>query len=118
MTTAARVSLVLFAVGCAITAIGVGLYEAWWTIAFAVGGALVGAVGPRLTSPGRSIAIGTTASGAALLIGMSAFFLFGTSISGSLAWLAAAVGSILGAIVLVLVARRLLTAPARPNDGP
>jgi hypothetical protein len=116
MTTTSWISLLVFAIGCAIAAVGIGLYEAWWTAAFAIGGALVGLFGPRLTSPTRPIAMGTAASGAALLAGMSVFFLFGSFMRGGAAWFLAAVGSIVAAIVLALVVRRLLRASAKPRD--
>lgn len=116
MTTTSWISLAVFATGCAITTVGVGLYEAWWTIAFAIGGALVGLFGPRLTSPARPIAIGTAASGVALLAGMSVFFLFGASMRGGVPWFVAAVASIVGAIVLAFVVRRLLRASSDSHD--
>jgi hypothetical protein len=116
MTTTRWVSLLVFAVGCGITSIGVGLYEAWWTIAFAIGGALVGLFGPRLTSPARPLAIGTAASGAALLAGMSVFFLFGGVTWGGTPWLLAGFGSMVAATVLALVVRRLLKPSGQAHD--
>ena len=116
MTTTQWVSLLVFATGCAISVVGIGLYEAWWTAAFAIGGALVGLFGPRLTTPARPIAIGTAASSAALLGGMGAFFLFGSLMRGGTPWFLAAIGSIAAAIVLVVVVRRLLKASAQARD--
>jgi hypothetical protein len=116
MTNTHWISLTVFAIGCAITVVGIGLYEAWWTAAFAIGGALVGLFGWRLTSPTHPIAIGTTASGAALLGGMSVFFLFGSMVGGGSAWFVAAIGSIVAAVVLAFVVRRLLRATSKPRD--
>lgn len=115
MSTARIVSLVVFTAGCAIAAIGIGVYEAWWTAAFAIGGALVALSGPRLSSPARSIAVGVAASSSVLLAGMSVFFLYG-SMWGGAGWLFAAVGSIVTGIMLALVVRRLLTATSTPRD--
>jgi hypothetical protein len=116
MTTTRWTSLAAFAAGCAVTVVGIGLYESWWTAAFAIGGAVVGVIGPRLTAAERPVAIGIAASGAALAGGISAFLLFGSAIGGGAAWFLAGVGSIAGAIVLGTVARRLLR--ASPRDIP
>ena len=115
MSTTRLVGLVVFLVGCAIAAIGIAVYEAWWTAAFAIGGALVALSGQRLSSPARSIAVGVAASSAVLLAGMSALFLYG-SMRGGAAWLLAAVGSILTGIVLALLVRRLLVRPGASRD--
>jgi hypothetical protein len=114
MTPTNWASLLVFGTGCAIAAVGIGLYEAWWTAAFAIGGALVGVFGPRMSSPARPLAIGASASGAALLAGMSIFLLFGSLTPGGIPWLLAAVGSIVAAVILVLV-RRLLKRSAQPR---
>jgi hypothetical protein len=116
MTRTSWISVLVFATGCALTVVGIGLYQAWWTAAFSIGGALVGVFGLRLHSPTRPIAIGAAASGAALLAGMSVFFLFGSLMRGGIPWFLAGVGSIATAIVLAVVVRRLLKAPARPRD--
>jgi hypothetical protein len=116
MTTTRWLSLVLFAAGCAIAAIGIAVYEAWWTAAFAIGGAVVALSSPRLSSPARSIAVAGAASGAALLAGMSVFFLYGSMWVAGTTWLMAALGSIAAAIVLALLARRLLVDPAGRRD--
>jgi hypothetical protein len=116
MTRTSSVSVLVYATGCAIAVVGIGIYEAWWTAAFAIGGALVGLVGLRPSSPARPVAIGAAASGAALLGGMSLFLLFGSLIGGGTPWFLGAVGSVLSAIVLVFVVRRLLLASAGPHD--
>ncbi|HEY4228066.1 MAG TPA: hypothetical protein VGM49_06990 [Candidatus Limnocylindrales bacterium] len=118
MTRTSWVSVLVYATGCAIAVVGIGIYEAWWTAAFAIGGALVGLAGLRLTSPARPVAIGAAASGAALLGGMSVFLFFGTLLGGGSPWFLAAVGSVLTAIVLLFVVRRLLMASAGPHDLP
>jgi hypothetical protein len=114
MTTTNWASLHVFATGCVLAVVGIGLYEAWWTAAFAVGGALVGLCGPRMSSPVRAVGIGAAASGAALLAGTSIFFLFGSLMRGGLPWLLAALGSIVAAVILVFVVRRLLR-PSGPT---
>ncbi len=115
MTPTKLIGLVVFAAGWAIAAIGIAVYEAWWTAAFAIGGSVVALSAPRLSSPVRSIAVGGAASSAVLLAGMSVFFLYG-SMWGGTTWLAAAGGSIVTAFVLVLLVRRLLAGPAEPRD--
>ena len=116
MTRTSWISLLVFATGCALTVVGIGLYEAWWTAAFSIGGGLVGVFGFRLRSPARPLAIGAAASGAALLAGMSVFLLLGSLMGGGIPWLLAGVCSIAGAIVLAVVVRRLLRASVRPRE--
>ena len=115
MTRTSWISLLVFATGCAITVVGIGLYEAWWTAAFLIG-SFVGVLGLRLRSPGRPVAIGAAASGTALLAGMSVFFLFGSLMRGGIPWFLAGVGSIAAAVVLAVVVRRLLRASAQTRD--
>jgi hypothetical protein len=104
----------VYALGLAIALVGVGLYEAWWTAAFAIGGTVVGLVGLRHASPTRPLAVGVTTSIAALLGGLSPFLFLGGVMGGGTPWFLAAVGSVVGAVLLVFVARRLL----RPNTAP
>jgi hypothetical protein len=101
------VGLVAPIAGCAIAVVGLGLYQAWWTVVFAIGGFAVALLTQRQMAPARSIAIGSAVSGAILLAGMSLFLLYG-SLFGESLWLVASVGSIVAAILLLLVARRLL----------
>jgi hypothetical protein len=120
------VRFVALAAGSAVAVIGIAVYEAWWTAAFALGGAAVAVLAPRVLTRARSIAVGTVVSGAILLAGMSVFFLYGSmraparpcedcADAGAM-WLAAAFGSIVIAVLLVLLVRRLLAAPAEPHD--
>lgn len=108
----------MYATGIGIAVVGIDLYEAWWTAAFAIGGALVGLVGFRHRSPTRPLAIGMAASGAALLGGMSLFLLYGSFLGGGMPWLLSAVGAVLAAIALLFVARRLLRPSAEPREIP
>lgn len=107
------VGLVAVLAGCAATVIGM-VYEAWWTIAFLIGGVAVGLLAQRQMASARLVAIGATISGSALLAGMSIFLLYGSTFGGT-PWLVAAIASIGSAAILLVVARRLLR--RRPAPG-
>ena len=100
------VGLGALVVGFGITILGLGLYQAWWTIAFSVGGVAIALLSGPGMAAGRLVAIGAALTFAALLAGMSVFLLFGSG-WGGLPWLVAAIGSIVLAVLLAVVARRL-----------
>jgi hypothetical protein len=106
------VGLVALVAGCAISVVGLGAYQAWWTVVFAIGGFAVALLTQRQVAPGRSIAIGSAIAGSLLLAGMSLFLLYGSGWGGT-PWLVASVASIVVAILLLVFARRLLR--QRPN---
>jgi hypothetical protein len=94
--------------GCAITVIGLGAYEAWWTIAFAVAGLVVAIQTQQQTPASLSLAIGLLVGGAVLSAGMSLFLLFGSGRGGA-PWLAASIATAVLAVAFLVVARRLRT---------
>jgi hypothetical protein len=99
------VRLVALVAGFCVALFGVGVYQAWWTTAFALGGLSV-ALMPAHVGPVRGIAIGAAITGAGLLGGMSLFLLYG-ALWGATWWLLASVASVLAAIALALLAWRL-----------
>jgi apolipoprotein N-acyltransferase len=100
-------------VGCAVTVVGLAAYQAWWTVVFAIGGLAVAFLSERDVAPARSMAIGLAIGGSILLAGMSVFFLFGSGWGGT-PWFVASIASIVTAIILGFLARRLLRQrPAR-----
>ena len=105
--TISPVGLVALIAGCAVAVVGLGAYQAWWTIAFAIGGVAVALLSQRQLASARSIAIGSAITGSLLLTGMSIFLLFGTRF-GSTVWLVASLASIVTTIMLLVFARRLL----------
>lgn len=110
------VGLLAAIAGCAVTVVGLGAYQAWWSVVFAIGGLAVAFLAERQVAPGRSFAIASALTGSILLAGMSIFLLYGSG-WGGVPWFAAAVGSIATAILLGVVARRLLRQPP-PRDIP
>ena len=114
-----RIGLVAFFAGLAIAIIGLGAYQAWWTIAFAFGGVAVALLSSRGMAAGRLIGVGAGLTVAVLLAGMSVFLLYGSGWGGP-PWLAASIGSILISTLLILLARRLYRgapiATADPRD--
>lgn len=101
-----RIGPIALVAGLAIAAIGLGVYQAWWTIAFAIGGVAVDVFERRGRSGPRSIATGAAVTGAALCAGMGVFALYGSAWGGAI-WFAAAFALLATSIVLLLVARRL-----------
>jgi hypothetical protein len=101
--SAVRVLALVVGVGLAL--FGVGVYQAWWAIAFAVGGLSV-ALLPSHVGPVRGLAFGAAIAAAGVLGGMSLFLLYGAMWGGTW-WLLAAIGSLVSAAALVLVASRL-----------
>lgn len=67
--------LVAVAAGFGLTGYALGRYEAWWTIAIAIGAAAIGLSGTRLR-PGQSLAIGLLAGGAIAIGILGALLLF------------------------------------------
>ncbi|HJP87448.1 MAG TPA: hypothetical protein VJ850_00210 [Candidatus Limnocylindrales bacterium] len=67
------VGAIAFAVGCALAVAGLGLYQAWWTIVFPIGGFVAYAIGRDGAAPGRTIALGAGVAGALALGGMGLF---------------------------------------------
>jgi hypothetical protein len=117
------VGLVAVIAGCAVAVVGLGAYQAWWTVVFAIGGFAVLLLTQQQMAPARSIAIGSAIAGSILLAGMSLFLLYGSlrgparpceacDDTGTM-WLVASIASIVTAILLLLVARRLVR--ARPT---
>lgn len=106
------VGLLALVTGFAVTFIGLGVYQAWWTIAFSIAGFVV-ALQTEHTSASRSLAIGLLVGGAILLGGMSLFLLYASGFGGA-PWLAAAIASAALAVALFLVAWRLRT--SRSDD--
>ena len=105
---ASPVGLVAVIAGCVVAVVGLGVYQAWWTVAFLFGGVAVALLLQRRIAPARLLAIGSAISGSVLLGGMSLFLLYGSSFGGGTPWLIASISSIATAAVLMLVARRLL----------
>jgi hypothetical protein len=91
--------------GFTVALLGVGVYQAWWTTAFALGGLAV-ALAPRQMAPGRAIALGAAITGAGLLGGMGLFLLYGAMFGASW-WLIASIASLVAAVTLALVAWRV-----------
>lgn len=48
------VGLVALVAGCTVSVVGLGAYQAWWTVVFAIGGFAVAPVTQRQVEPGRS----------------------------------------------------------------
>lgn len=96
------IGLAALVVGCATALIGLGAYQAWWTIAFALGGFVIALQTQQAVPATRSIVIGAAAGGSALLAGMSLFLLYGSGFGGAL-WLVAAIASGLLSILLLVV---------------
>jgi hypothetical protein len=96
---------------------GVGKYEAWWTIAIAIGGAALAIQEWRGRAAGRSLAVGAGVTAAALLGGMSIFLMFGSLLGGGTMWFAASAASVVLAIALLLVLRRSSSAAPRTGDA-
>jgi hypothetical protein len=103
--------LVALVAGFVVALFGVGVYEAWWTTAFAAGGLAV-ALAPREMASRRSIVFGAAITGAALLGGMSLFLLYGAAF-GAAWWLIASIASLLAATALALLAWRIGRATSR-----
>jgi hypothetical protein len=99
------IRLVALIAGIAVAVVGVGVYQAWWTTAFAVGGLAV-AISPSHLSAGRSIVFGVAIAGAGVLGGMSLFFLYG-ALWGATWWLVATIAAFFAAVALALLASRL-----------
>ena len=99
------VRLVTLVAGFGVALFGVGIYQAWWTTAFALGGLSV-ALMPAQVPPVRGIAFGAAITGAGLLSGMSLFLLYGALV-GATWWLLASMVSLLAAAALALLASRL-----------
>jgi DNA-binding CsgD family transcriptional regulator len=110
------VALVAVFTGCAVAVIGMGVYQAWWTAAFLIGGVAVAMLSQRRMASTRLVAIGSAIAGSALFGGMSIFLLYGSAFGGT-PWFVAAVASIVSAVLLALVARRLLLR-GHPAAGP
>jgi hypothetical protein len=106
------VGLMALAVGCLVTVAAILTYEAWWTIAFAVGGAAIAIFERRGHTPSRSLAVGVAIGGAVVLGGMALFLLYGSVSGGGAKWFAASVVSTVVAVLLILVARRGLARTA------
>lgn len=100
-----RVRLVALVVGFGVSLFGVGVYQAWWMTAFALGGLSV-ALMPAEAPPVRGLMFGAAVTGAGLLAGMSIFLLYG-AMWGATWWLLASVASVLAAVALALLASRL-----------
>lgn len=94
--------------GCAVAVVGLGAYQAWWTIIFALGGFAVFLLTERRASPARAMLIGSAIAGSALLFGMGLFLLYGSSFGGGTPWLVGSISSIVSAVLLLVVARRLM----------
>lgn len=107
-TTIPPVGLVAVIAGGAASIIGLGAYQAWWTVVFAIGGFAVALLTLGRVAPARSIAIGLAIAGSLLLGGMSLFLLYGSSFGGGTPWFVAAITAIATAFALLLFARRLL----------
>jgi hypothetical protein len=99
------VGLVALAAGL-VTGFGVGRYEAWWTIAIAIGGAAIAIQEWRGRTAGRALAMGTGVAIAMLLGGMSLFLLFGSFVGGGTAWFAASAASLVASIGLLVILGR------------
>lgn len=109
------VGLAALIAGCAIAVVGLGAYQAWWTIAIAIGGFAVFSLTQHQTTPARALAIGSAVAGSILLAGMSLFLLYG-SLFGGVPWFAASIASVVTAVLLVLYARRLFR-HRQPRDS-
>ena len=109
------VGLIALAAGL-VTGFGVGRYEAWWTIAIAIGGAALAIQDWRGRTAGRALAIGAGVGVALLLGGMSLFFLFG-SMWGGAPWFAASAASIIASIGLLVILRRSTLSVRRIGDA-
>jgi hypothetical protein len=107
------VGLIALAVGCVVAVAAIVTYEAWWTIAFAFGGAAVAIFERRGHSPSRSVASGVAIGGALVLAGMALFLLYGSLVGGGAKWFVASVASAVVAVLLVIVVwRRRVVRPA------
>jgi DNA-binding CsgD family transcriptional regulator len=104
--TLSRIGLTALIAGSAVTVIGLGFYQAWWTVPFVIGGFIVALLTLGRVSPGRSVAIGSAIIGSLILAGMSLFLFFVTRLS--MTFLVASLVSIVLAIALLLLLRRLL----------
>ena len=117
MNDTLRLGRIAFAAGVTLTAIGIGVYQAWWTIVFAIGGTVIALAVAQSRSATRSIGIGSAVIGGAIAAGTGLFLLYGSTFTGrrpcddcadvAPLWVASGVGSILLALVLVAVAWRL-----------
>jgi hypothetical protein len=118
---ASRFGVAVALLGCGITVLGLGMYQAWWAIAFAIGGVAVSFWAQRQGQVLRPLVAGVSIIGALLLLGMGMFLLYG-GMSGPAVpciecpdtqwqWFAASAGSIVVALLLVAFARRLLRTP-------
>ena len=109
------------AVGLGIAFYGLGKYEAWWTIAFAIGGLAVLLVAPRQPA-GRAVIVGAAVAGL-VAIGMLGTFLMLISQfarGDGVPWLASGASLLLGALLLlafvIRYARRSAPRPLRESD--
>lgn len=73
-----RVGTLAIAIGFALGAIGLGVFQAWWAAAFAVGGVVVDRVVRREGSVGTAIGAGLAVS-ASLVLGALGLFLVSMS---------------------------------------
>jgi hypothetical protein len=110
--------LVALLAGCGVAVVGLGAYQAWWMVVFAIGGFAVALLTQRQLPAERSIAIGSAISGSILLTGMSFFLLYGSlraparpcqdcGDTGTL-WLVGSIAAIVTAVLLLILARQLL----------
>lgn len=111
-----RVGLLVLAAGCAVAAIGLLAYQAWWTIAFAVGGVAAAILGRGRSNPTRTLGVGLEFSGSGLLAILGVFLVYGSQYASARpcdectdpgpTWLAAGLGSIGLAVFLAILAVR------------
>jgi hypothetical protein len=124
-TPAARFGLAVALVGCVAAVYGLGVYQAWWTIAFAIGGVAVGFWAQRDDAILRPLVAGISFVGALLLVGVGLFLLYGWMVGPARPcpecadtrwqWLAASAASIVVAMTFVAFSRLLLRRRATPE---
>ena len=110
------VGLIVLAAGF-VAGYGVGKYEAWWTIAIALGGAVVAIQESRGRSAGRAVAAGAGFTAASLLAGMALFLLFGSLMGGGTSWFAASAASLVTSIALLSLLRRSTASVSRDANS-
>ena len=104
-----RVGVMALAIGTVIAVAAILRYQAWWSIAFAIGGAAVAIFERRGNASSRSIVMGLAIGGTVVLAGMAAFFLGGSLMGGGTSWFAAGMGCLVGAVLLIVAVRRGVT---------
>jgi hypothetical protein len=113
-------------VGCAVAVAGLGLYQAWWTVVFPIGGAIVAILERRGVRAVEAVVVGAATASALAMGGIGAFLslMSGRSCArppcpdGPPLLLIAGLGALLAsAVVLAIVAAHVRRRRRQQSDG-